>query len=352
MTAEMSTTHSFRTRLEASGISRRAFLRFCGAGALMAGMTLSTGCARNVQSDASTTTGQTVVKYGYQPGYAQTVIAHQKGFYTEELGGDVDIQLVKFQSGPSLVTALTSDQLDFGQVGDQPSIQAKANHVDLKIIGKFLSSDKINGLIVRADSDISSISDLKGKKVGVTVGSTGQQLLYIYLDSVGLEPSDIQQVNLQPGDIVSSITFRNIDAAVTWEPYITLTAQQGTTRQIADGTGYKNEVDVVIGRNAFLQQHPDIAVGILKAQDEAGKWITENPDEALTLVAEDAGLDRSVLQPIFSKVAVDDVSLTDEDIQSISDSIAFSVTYGLISTAFDAQDFIDVQYLQQAGLRS
>lgn len=308
------------------------------------------GCSSKSQENTAAP-GQIVVKYGYQPGHAQTIIANEKGFYTKELGDKIDIQLVKFQSGPSLITALTAGKLDFGQVGDQPAIQAKANNVDLKIIGKFLFSDKVNGLIVRKDSDITSIADLKGKKVGVTVGSTGQQLLYIYLESAGLKPSDIKQINLQPGDIVSSITFRNIDAAVTWEPYITLTSSQGTTTQIADGTNYKTEIDVIIGRNEYLQKHPDIAQGILKAQDEAGKWITENPDEALALVAKDAGLDKSVLEPIFSKVNVDNVDLTEEDIKSIGESIDFSVKYKLISKAFKPEDFIDTQYLKLAGLR-
>jgi sulfonate transport system substrate-binding protein len=309
----------------------------------------ATGCSAGTEEDAEP--GRIVVKYGYQPGHAQTVIAREKGFYAEELGDDVRIDFVKFQSGPSLITALTANQLDFGQVGDQPAIQAKANNVDLKIIGKFLFSDKVNGLIVREDSDIASIEDLKGRKVGVTVGSTGQQLLYIYLESVGLKPSDINQINLQPGDIVSSITFRNIDAAVTWEPYITLTVAQGATRQLADGTDYKTEIDVIIGRNAFLERYPDIARGILKAQDKAGKWIAENPEEALALVAKDAGLDKSVLEPIFSKIEVDNVNLTDADIESIGDSIEFSVKYNLIPEAFTPWDFIDTRYLEQAGLR-
>lgn len=316
---------------------------------LITTLLLLAGCSPKTED--VTRTGHIVVQYGYQPGHAQAIIAQKKGFYKEELGTDVDIELVKFQSGPSLITAFTAGKLDFGQVGDQPAIQAKANNVDLKNIGKFLFSDKVNGLIVREDSDITTIKDLKGKKVGVTVGSTGQQLLYIYLESVGLKPSDIKQVNLQPGDIVSSITFRNIDAAVTWEPYITLTTNQGTTRKLADGTGYKSEVDVIIAHNEFLQKYPEIAQGILKAQAKAGQWVTENPEEALALVAEDAGLDQSILEPVFSNVTVDDVNLTDQDIQSISESIDFSFNYKLIPEKFLPEDFIDIQYLEQAGLR-
>lgn len=310
------------------------------------------GCAQSGSNDTtSAVPGQTVIKYGYQPGHAQTIIAQEKGFYTKYLGEDVKVQLIKFQSGPSLITAITANQLDFGQAGDQPVIQAKANNVDIKIIGKFLFSDKVNALIVRPDSGINEIADLKGKKVGVTVGSTGQQLLYIYLKSVGLKPADIKQVNLQPGDIVSSITFRNIDAAVTWEPYVTLTQQQGTTIQLADGTDYKREIDVIFGRNSFLQEHPEIAQGILKAQYEAGQWIEQNREEALSIVAKDAGLDKEVLRPIFDKVTVDDVNLTDEDLDSIQKSIEFSVEYQLIPKSFEVSDFVDTKYLTDAGLR-
>lgn len=311
-----------------------------------------TGCAQNGSNDAaSAAPGKTIVKYGYQPGHAQAIIAQEKGFYTKYLGEDVQVELNKFQSGPSLISAITAGQLDFGQAGDQPVIQAKANNVDLKIIGKFLFSDKVNGLIVRPDANIKTIADLKGKKVGVTIGSTGQQLLYIYLKSAGLKPSDIQQVNLQPGDIVSSITFRNIDAAVTWEPYLTLTQQQGTTTQLADGTGYKREIDVIFGRNAYLKEHPEIAEGILKAQYDAGQWIEQNRAEALSIVAKDAGFEDDVLRPIFDKVQVNDVDLTDEDLASIQQSIDFSVEYQLIRKPFTVGDFIDTQYLDKAGLR-
>lgn len=319
---------------------------------LTSALLLLAGCATQSSGQSGgTSDGAPVVQYGYQPGNGQAIVAAAKGFYEEQLGGKAKVKLEKFQSGPSLITAMTSGSLDFGQVGDQPAIQGKANKVDLKIIGKFLSSDKVNGLIVRPDAGIHSIKDLKGKKVGVTVGSTGQQLLYIYLQSVGLKPSDIKQVNLQPGDIVSSITFRNIDAAVTWEPYITLTASQGTTKQLADGTGYKTEIDVIVARNSYLKAHPDIAVGILKAQQEAGQWIDTHREEALALIAKDAGLKPSVLEPVFNKVKADDVNLTDENIASIKQSIAFSLKYKLISKTINPSDFIDTQYLQQAGLR-
>lgn len=293
-----------------------------------------------------------VIRYGYQPGHSQVVIADKKGFFNEEFAKDnITFKFSKFQSGPALVTSFTAGELDFGQVGDLPALSAKANNVDAKIIGKYISSDKVNGLLVAKNSGIKTIADLKGKKVGVTIGSTGHQLLYIYLESVNLKPSDIQQVNLQPGDIVSSLVSGNIDAAVTWEPYVTMTIAKGVTDQIADGVGYKKEVDVIIGNNSFLQQHPDASARILKVLDKAGKWIAQNKEEALKLVGEDAGIDPSILAPTFSKVVVDDIGLSDEDITSIKQSQEFLRKYEILKKDVDVDSLVDTQYLKLAGIQ-
>lgn len=293
-----------------------------------------------------------VIRYAYQPGHSQVVIADKKGFFDEEFGKDnITFKFSKFQSGPHLITSFTAGELDFGQVGDLPALSAKANNVDLKIIGKYISSDKVNSLLASKTSGIKAIEDLKGKKVGVTIGSTGHQLLYIYLESVNLKPSDIQQVNLQPGDIVSSLVSGNIDAAVTWEPYVTMTIAKGITNQIADGVGYKKEVDVIIGNNSFLQQHPDTTARVLKVLDKAGKWIAQNKEEALKIVGEDAGIDPSVLAPTFSKVIVDDIGLIDEDIASIKKSHEFLRKYEILKKDVDVDSLVDTQYLKLAGIQ-
>jgi sulfonate transport system substrate-binding protein len=305
----------------------------------------------------SSTNGETqdkniVIRYGYQPGHSQVVIADKKGFFKEEFEKDnITFEFSKFQAGPALITSLTAGQLDFGQVGDQPALSAKANNVDLKIIGKYISSNQVNSLLATKTSGIKAVGDIKGKRVGVTIGSTCHQLLYIYLESVNLKPSDIQQVNLQPGDIVSSLISGNIDAAVTWEPYVSITIAKGVTNKIADGVGYKKEVDVIIANNPFLQQHPDVSARILKVLDKAGKWIKENQEEALKLVGADAGVEPAVLAPMFSKVAVDDVSLNAEDIEAIKKSQDFLRKYGLIKKDVDVNSLVDTKYLQLAGLQ-
>jgi len=305
-----------------------------------------TGCSKKKE-----TTAGLVVRFGYQPGQGTLTIAKEKGFFKEEFAkDDITFEFSKFVSGPPLITALTAGSLDFGQVGDLPAIAARANNVDIKAIASYLKADELLGLIALKNSGIKTISDIKGRKIGFTVGSTGHHLLYAYLEAVGLDPDDIQKINLSPGDIVASLVSGNIDAAVTWEPYITLTTIQGVTDLIITGKGYKREVDVVIANNVFLQKYPDITVRILKVLDQARVWIDKNQEETLKIVAADAGVDIEVLRPIFSKADLN-LTILPDDITWVEKTADFMYKQNVTEIRVNIGNLIDTSYLKVAGIQ-
>ncbi len=292
------------------------------------------------------------VRFGYQPGHSQVTVAIANGLFDKEFEGEnVTFEFEKFASGPPLITALTAGEVDFGQTGDLPALSGIANGLDIKIIGKYIASEKVNALVATAASGITKLEDLKGKKVGFTVGSTGHHLLYIYLESVGLTPEDVEQVNLQPGDIVASLVSGNIDAAITWEPNVSLAVANGAVK-VVDGTGYKYEVDIISATSAFATAYPDITARILKVLDEAGKWIEANKEEAIAIVAADAGVDAAILAPIFDAIKVSEIALTDVDIESLRASSTFLRKYELITVDVNVDDYIDTSFAEAAGLYS
>lgn len=323
-----------------------------GAVLLAAGGCAKSPAASSSSAPASSQTDKNLtIHYGYQPGQAQIVAADQMGYLKDEFSKDgITVELDKFASGPSLISALTAGSVDFGQVGSLPAIAAKANNVDLHIVGSYIKSEKITGLIATPKSGISKIADIKGKKIGVTVGSSGQEFLYIYLNSVKLKPTDIQIVNLQPGDIVSSLTSGNIDGAVTWEPYLTMTTSKGVTQLVADGEGYKKEEDVIIATQKFLQAHTDASVRILKVLDKAAKWLQSNPDDGVSLAAKNAGVDAAALAPTLSKADLS-IGLSSEDITSISQTEKFLRENDIIRKDVDVKQLVDTSYLKKAGVK-
>ena len=319
-------------------------------GILTISLTTVIACSNKQSNDnKSTKSGKQniVIKYGYQPGHTQIIVAQDKGWLKDEFEKDgITFQLQKFSSGPPMIEAMTGQKLDFGQVGDQPAIQARANNVDIKAIAAYGTSEKADALVATKKSGINKISDIKGKKVGVPIGSVAQQLLYIYLKSVGLKPSDIQQVNLQPADIRSSLLSNNIDAAVIWEPVVTQTVSTGTVKQVADGTGYKKEVDVIIAQNSFLKQHPDI----LKVLNKTAKWIDANPEETIKIISKDTGVKQDVLKPGFDKTS-HNLNITDEGIQSVKATARFLRENKVIRKDVNIDDLIDLNYAKKAGIQ-
>ncbi|MBC2582713.1 aliphatic sulfonate ABC transporter substrate-binding protein [Clostridium sp. DJ247] len=319
---------------------------------------LAVGCGKadapkSTETKQSTTEKPQKIKIGYQPGINHTllIVAKQQGWFDEEFKKDgIDVEFSSFVSGPPMVEAFAGNRLDIGQFGDQPAMQAKANNIDIKAIGVYSSGDKLNGLIVTNESNIKEPKDIKGKKVGVTVGSTGHTLLLKYLETSGLKQSDIKLVNLQPADIKTSLASKNIDAAVTWEPFVSAAEFEGSAHQIADGTNLKYDVNFIVVTNSFAKKYPDIVKRVLKIYDKSEKWVKANPDKAIELVSKDIGMKKEVLAKALPKENFD-IRITDKITESASSTIKVLRANNTIRKDVNLNDLIDTSYLKDAGIQ-
>jgi sulfonate transport system substrate-binding protein len=291
-----------------------------------------------------------VIRLAHQPGHAQPLIAQKLGLFEDEFADDgITVELKQFASGPPIIEAFAAGEVDFGLVGDQPAIQGKANNLPLKIIGTYGSTEKGNALIATKESGIKTLADIKGKKIGYTAGSVGHQLLLKFLESEGLTTEDAELVNLTPGDIYTSLESNAIDAAVTWEPYITNSVAAGVADIIQDGTGYKYNVNVIIGDESFLDKYPEIAARLLKVFNEATEWSNDNEEESLQILADASGLDASVFAASFEKFDRS-LFLDQKKIDSIKETAAYLKKQGTIRSEVDVDALIDLSYLQEAGI--
>lgn len=336
-------------------MNKKVWKRITGITMMAIVIALTAGCQKKVESRATETPKaeaskeKVVIRVAYQPGHAQPIIADKKGFFKEEFGDDVDVQLSVFASGPPIIEAFTAGQVDFCFVGDQPAIQGIANGLDIKILASYGSTEAGNALIASTKSGIKTLADIKGKKIGYTVGSVGHQLLLKFLESQNLTEKDAELLNLSPADMYASLQAGTIDAAVTWEPYITNSVSEGIAKIIQDGTGYKYNVNVIAGSSEFISKNPDITARLLKVFNKASVWADEHPEDTLKIIGEATSIDPKAFEASFSKFNRS-LFLDDKKIASIKETAAYLYKQGLIRKEVDVTNNIDTTYLQKAGI--
>jgi NitT/TauT family transport system substrate-binding protein len=223
-------------------------------------------------------------------GYAPIYIAKDKGFFDAE-GLKVDIRNMD-QPG-TREAAFSAGMLDFfPNTPDAFVIDNATRPLPGRLIAAFDQSNGADGLIARAN--IQHPVDLRGKKVGFEKGITSHFLLLWYLHRNGLTGADIQQVNLSANDAGRSFLAGQLDAAATWEPWLTKARESRNYRVLATSAEMNDRIVDVLMVSQRVSRNPEAAKKFMRAwyrgldymqshSDDAdvllGKWFNASPEE-------------------------------------------------------------------------
>lgn len=291
--------------------------------------------------------GDVKLRIGYTSVYSMLGVAVEQGFLDEEFkDANVDIEYVQFLSGPPLTEAIAGGHLDFGQIGGQPAVQAVANGVELSVVGVYASGEKGLGLVVPENSPIQSVEQIKGKKIGVTVGSLGHRLLNEYLKKYNLQPSDIEQINLQPADLKNALAQGDIDAAILYEPWISTAELEKAGKQISNAEGLFNDYAYYVAANEFAEVRPDILERLLAALHKAEEWSKEHPAETINHLNAFFGTQKEILELAVPRKEYD-IELTEEAQESLQETIDDLLESNIIRETVELEDIIKTEYLEK-----
>ncbi|TAN48899.1 MAG: aliphatic sulfonate ABC transporter substrate-binding protein [Rhodospirillales bacterium] len=288
------------------------------------------------------------------PHYAPIFVAKSKKWVDEELTKagkpGVELKWASFAAGPPINESFAAGQQDIGFLGDTPAIIGKSAGIDTSVIGLTSRGPKSLAVIVGAESKISSPKDLKGKKVAVTKGSYAQHLLALVLQQGGLGLNDVQVINLPNADIPNAILTGDIEAGAVWEPIITKFTTLKQVRVLADGTGIKSGVLVIIANNSFVQKKREQAKAVLRAYQRGADFIKSNPKEAAQLVSEDVKLAPDLLEQVFKNFDYSP-TIRPDDFEELKKSEGYLREIGLIKSAVDINTFSNRALNAEAGLK-
>jgi sulfonate transport system substrate-binding protein len=179
-----------------------------------------------------------------------------------------------FTSGPPMLQAMGSGSVDIGGVGDAPPVFAAAGGEQVAIVGARSTPTNAAALVVPKGSPITSISQLRGKRIAVAQGSSADYHLLTVLDKAGLTSKDVTLDYLQPAGALAAFNSGHVDAWDIWSPYIEQVTGQDNARVLVDGRGYGSPYSFeVASRTALADPAKAAAVrDYLKILNQAYVW--------------------------------------------------------------------------------
>lgn len=294
---------------------------------------------------------------------AQAMLAYEADLYKKY---GLEAELVEFSSGTDLIKAIVGDRLDIGVLGFSNAFTWVSRGADLKIVGG--AQRGYHSLLVRNDSGIEEVSDLKGKTLASQKqGSTADIVLKgVMLAEAGLEPSNLNIMGVAPAVAVQSLVGGRVDAAFLFEPYDRIAQLVAPVEQIYEiGEVWPFPCMVVITSAKTLENRKDVIWSALDAQRDAIQMLEEKPGEAAPLIT-DYFIKEPTLktlnqgevpseQVIEQAIATQDFSakLTEDDIKRMKELAKIMQEQGILPVAdgpFDVDAILDLSWQEARGL--
>lgn len=277
--------------------------------------------------------------------------------YFEQLG--LELNLIKFQSGPAQFAALAGGQIDLAWGGMGAYSLAKANGQDLNFFTIFMDYNPLQALVVAKGSPVKTVKDLAGRKIATVQGSDGHYGTLRTLQKHGVDPKSAQLLFMAPAQQIAALDKGDVDAMYVWEPFITPLLEKGGTAiswmpELDPGSSFLGWA----GKRAWLEANADTVAKILKGWDMGLKKMKEDPELAVKLTLEQTGMAESQARAIVkglvhfpSTAAIDPQSPAywqkgSKVHRALNDFQAFGKEVGVIKETINVDDFVMPQIMQ------
>ena len=241
---------------------------------------------------------QQTVRLGYQKSSTLIAVLRLQGTLEQRLAPlGVKLSWHEFTSGLPLLEALNLDNLDISaDVADTVPVFAQAAGAQLTFVAQEAPSPTAQAILVRHDSPLKSVAELKGKRVGFAKAAGVHYLLIAALEKAGLSFADIEPAYLTPADGRAAFERGAIDAWVVWDPFLSAARVQAKARVLADGTGLASYQRYYLASTRFAQARPDVLGVVYNELEKTGRWVKQQPKEAAALLAPFWGLDAAIVE--------------------------------------------------------
>ncbi|PWE45282.1 ABC transporter substrate-binding protein [Pseudomonas prosekii] len=249
-------------------------------------------------------------------------------------------------AGPVINEAFANGQVDLAYLGDLAAIIGRSNGLDTRLLSATARGVK-QYLGVVPGSGIKTLQDLKGKRVAIFRGTATQLSFDAALASQGLSEKDVKVINLDFSGAVAALAAKQIDAS--WgSSGLTALQAKGLAElplNTKDLGGAGSVQAVLVGSGKFVDEHPEAVAKLLKAQQQAVEWLTQdaNKDGYIQLVSGLASYPPIILQQDLKDQKLSEVFPSTLDpvfLGKLQDSVDLAAQQRLIRKPFKVSDWV------------
>src|SRR6266566_3985512 len=214
--------------------------------------------------------------------YLPNELTQRLGYFSAQ---GLDVTLIDEASGQSSENEVLAGQVDAGSGSYNHTIELQAKGKQMEAVVLLnIAPGEAEIVSAKAASQIHSVSDLKGKNLGVTeLGSGTQTLTTALLHKAGITQDQVHFVPVGAGDtFIAALQQGKIDAGMTTEPTISRILSSGVGKVLVDLRSPESTQAALGGsypfislfmNNSYVNSHKDVVQKIVNAYVKTLKWM-------------------------------------------------------------------------------
>lgn len=227
-----------------------------------------------------------------QPSSALIYVALANGYFGEE---GLIVEQKSYPSGKrALVEGLLTGDVDYVTASKVPFVWKSFSHSELKALASIYYAGNLNRIVARRDRGVSSIKDLKGRKVGTQRASAVHYFLYAALQDNNLQQDSVQLSFHKSEELVDKLVQGEIDAFSMREPYVSQAIKKlGGNALVLSAPDLFIQDELLITRS---RNKPEISERLLRALTKAELFAKQHKEKTIAIVAAALGTETEPLE--------------------------------------------------------
>lgn len=268
---------------------------------VLAALLATAACGGNSEAASGGSSSRVTLTIGDQAKNLQTLFNASGALK----GASYNVKWAEFEGAAPLFQAVQAGAADTSYAADLPTLQALSGGVPVKAVGALHNDGTHTGIVVRDDSSVRSVKDLKGKKVVVSSakGSIAEYLLAHVLQQAGLSYSDVKVQYLLPTDAQAAFASGKIEAWATFGVYKAVAEQQGGRLLVNGAEGRVSGYGFIgASEKALADKGKKAAIAdYLRRLDTALAWSQKHPVDYAKAIQQNNGASAEVAKTLVSQ---------------------------------------------------